>query len=109
MLACCEDILKEKSYLARYQCDFFSSPLQVLVPCHLYCWALRMIIQVTRLQFKRKCLLKFSFVCQISYFLYFSMNMKISIFVVKTDCLEQPSPLYHCVCGKVYSDLRRLD
>jgi len=37
------------------------------------------------------------------------MNMKISIFVVKTDCLEQPSPLYHCVCGKVYSDLRRLD
>jgi len=32
------------------------------------------------------------------------MNMKLSIFVVKMDCLEPPSPLYHCVWGKICLD-----
>ena len=57
MLTCCEGIRKEKkrAVSARLQC-VISSHLQGLVHRHLYCLTLQMMIQTTRPQFKRKCL-----------------------------------------------------
>jgi len=72
MLACCEEILKEKerSLLARLQCLISSSRLQELVHRHLYCRTVDVMVQMTSLHYKRKFrLFKFLFVCHISYFL----------------------------------------
>jgi hypothetical protein len=59
MLACYKEILKEKNRFLSRQISVFasSSYLQGLVHHRQYCWSLEMMIQITGLQFKRKCLL----------------------------------------------------
>jgi len=72
MLACYEEILKEKkkSSSARLKCLISSSRLQELVHRHLYWRTVEVMVQMTNLHFKRKYrLCKLSFVCHISYFL----------------------------------------
>lgn len=82
-----EEILKKiiSFFLATHQCLISSSLRQVLAHRHLYCWILDMIIQITCLQFKRKCLLlKLSFVCHLIFFVNFS---SVSFLLVKMYCL----------------------
>jgi hypothetical protein len=45
---------EEEVCIARLQCLIFSSHLQGLVHCHLYCWTPDIMVQMTSLQFKRK-------------------------------------------------------
>jgi hypothetical protein len=61
MLACYEILKEMKRPLSRQIAvlDFFKYGL---LHRHLYCWVLEIMIQMTRTQFKRKCLLlKLSF------------------------------------------------
>lgn len=56
MLACYEEALKKTSSLSRQlQCLISSRHRLGLVYHHLYCWTLQMTVQMTGLQFKRKC------------------------------------------------------
>jgi hypothetical protein len=60
--------------------------LQGLVHRHLYFWTKEMVIQTTRLQFKRLILLKLSFVCHI----IFSLNVS---FFVGNNRLYRSTPI----------------
>ena len=68
MLACCEEILKEKKrFLSRQPSVLGFLHLRGLVHLLLYLWISEMMIQMTRLQFKRKLLLlELSLIFQIS-------------------------------------------
>ena len=56
--------------LARLQCLIASGNCEGLVHGHIYCRILEMMVQMTSLQFNQKCLLlRFPFVCYISYFM----------------------------------------
>jgi hypothetical protein len=60
MLACCEEILKEKKrFLSRQTSVLGSLHLRGLVHLLLYLWTSEMMIQMTHLQFKRKLSLDF--------------------------------------------------
>jgi hypothetical protein len=69
MLACCEEILKEKKrFLSRQTSVLGFLHLRGLVHFLLYLWTSEMTIQMTRQQFRRKfLLLKLSLVFQISF------------------------------------------
>jgi hypothetical protein len=68
MLACCEEILKEKKrFLSRQASVLGFLHLRGLMHLLLYLWTSEMMIQMTCLQFKMKfLLLKLSLVFQIS-------------------------------------------
>jgi hypothetical protein len=94
MLVCCEEILKEKKRSLSHR----TSVLGLLHPrglVHLllYLWTSERMIQMTRLQFKRKFLpLKLSLVFQISSLdVNFFMNVNMFSFH-RRDCLGPPSP-----------------
>jgi len=58
MLACCEEILKEKKrVLSRLTSVLGFLHLRWLVVLHLYLWTSEIMIQMTGLQLKRKFLL----------------------------------------------------
>ena len=82
-LLCYEQIMKGGRILslARLQCLISSSHLKGLMHCHLYCWTLDLMIQMTGVQFHRKCLLKLSFV--ISCFLQIFCQYKYICFVCR--------------------------
>jgi len=71
IVPCYEDILKEmeRSLSARLRCLISSCQLQGRTHHHLDCYTFERMIQMTCLQFKRKCrLLVLSLVCNVSLF-----------------------------------------
>jgi hypothetical protein len=69
MLACCEEILKEKKrfFFSRQTSVLGFLHLRGLVLLHLYLWTSEIMIQMTGLQFKRTfLLLELSLICQMS-------------------------------------------
>jgi hypothetical protein len=69
--------IRRYPFFARFQCWSCASHLQGSLHRHLYCWTLEVMIQMTRLQFKRKFfLLRLSFVCHISQVLYIFCKFK---------------------------------
>jgi hypothetical protein len=53
MFVCCEEILKEKSFVFRQTSvlDFFQVTFHGFVHRHLYCWTLEIMIHTARLLF----------------------------------------------------------
>ena len=103
VLPCYEDILETKRCLsARHRCLISSRQLQGLTHHHLDCYTFQKMIQMTCLQFRRKCrLLALSLV--LSYFVILVNISKVLLFfsfLINTDYLHRSQYMTGRFAGK---------